>query len=61
MRRVVPRQERGKTMSGIDDEQAETSIISTEISDEALEAAASAGAAGIYAQIAWCTFGGCPL
>ena len=48
-------------MSGIDDEQAETAIISAEISDETLEAAASAGAAGIYTQIAWCTFGGCPL
>jgi hypothetical protein len=48
-------------MSDITNEQTEDEIISAEISDEALEAAALAGNSGAYTQLGLCTFSGCPL
>jgi hypothetical protein len=47
-------------MSDIADEQAEHEIISIEISDESLEAAAFAGNSGAYTQLGLCTLSTCP-
>ncbi len=35
-------------------------ILTDQISDEALETAASAAISGVYTQFAFCTFSGCP-
>ncbi len=42
------------------EEQAWDEIIFVEISDESLEAAASAANLGLYTQFAFCTLNGCP-
>jgi hypothetical protein len=47
-------------MSDITNEQTEDEIISIEISDESLEAAAFAGHAAIYTQFGLCTISLCP-
>jgi hypothetical protein len=48
------------TMSEIANEPTEDEIVATEISDEALEAAAFAGHAGVYTQLGLCTLSTCP-
>ena len=35
-------------------------VFYVEVSDESLEAAASAGSLGLYTQFAFCTMNGCP-
>ncbi len=47
-------------MTDIANDQSEEEIVATEISDEALEAAAFAGHAGVYTQLGLCTFSNCP-
>lgn len=47
-------------MSDNSAEDAEAEIFSTEISDEALEAAACLKTAAAYTQIAFCSMGVCP-
>jgi hypothetical protein len=47
-------------MSNITNEQTEDEIISIEISDESLEAAALAGISGVYTQFGLCTISACP-
>jgi hypothetical protein len=47
-------------MTDIANDQSEDEIVATEISDEALEAAAFAGHAGVYTQLGLCTFSTCP-
>lgn len=47
-------------MNEIANEQADEQIMSVEVSDESLEAAAFAGNAGVYTQLGLCTFASCP-
>jgi len=47
-------------MTDVTNEQTEDEVISIEISDESLEAAAFAGNSGALTQFANCTFMGCP-
>ncbi len=47
-------------MSEIANEPTEDEIVAADISDEALEAAAFAGHAGVYTQLGLCTFSNCP-
>ena len=47
-------------MSDVPSEHAEETLASPEISDEALEAAAFSGNAGVYTQMGLCTFSSCP-
>jgi hypothetical protein len=55
-----PSHERSNTMSNITNEQTEDEIVSIEISDESLEAAAIAGNSGVYTQFGLCTLSLCP-
>jgi hypothetical protein len=55
-----PSHERSNIMSDITNEQTEDEIISSEISDESLEAAAFIQNLGVYTQFAFCTYSGCP-
>jgi hypothetical protein len=52
---------RRSAVSDIMNEQTEDEILETEISDEALEAAAFAGKLGAYTEFAYCTQVACPL
>jgi hypothetical protein len=47
-------------MNEIASEHAEDEIVSPEVSDEALEAAAFPGYCGVYTQLGLCTFSTCP-
>jgi hypothetical protein len=55
-----PPHQRSRGMSDITLDHTENAPLNTEISDEVLEGAASAGHAGAYTQFAYCTSIGCP-